>query len=494
MKAKNFPFILIIFFLFYQRGQGATIIDSLHYEVKTLATFSGGENTPFWLVSNVYGLGSPQFNNGYVRGRIDKKLDDSKRLSWGASVDLVGSWNIPGAFRVQQLYAEIKYRKIWVMLGAKELESNYNNHYLSSGDLLFSGNSMPIPQLRLGTYDFAPFWGTKGWLSVKAYLSYGMFSDSKWIEHWVAPNTQFAKNVLFCSRGVWLRGGNMEKFPLTFDVGIEMGTQFGGSIIYPNGDILKMPTSIKDWIKAIVPFAGSSETIEDEQTNIQGNMNGEYSIAVNYKPSPNWKIKAYWEHYFEDQSQMTFEYGLWKDGLWGIEVDVPRNSFLSKVLFEYICTYDQTNAVLHNSTPEIPEQVSGQDAYFGHYLYGAWQNWGMVIGTPLAISPLYNRTRNIGLYNTRFKAYHVGLYGTPIPNLDWRLLLTFTRNWGTYFHPLPEIMNNFSGLIEINYDLPLVRGLFLKGALAWDRGKLLGNNFGGMISMGYQGDFSFKKK
>lgn len=490
----NFIIPILAFLLNTQIVKAATFLqDSIYYKAETRATFSGGENTPFWLVSNLYGLGSPVFNNGYVRGSIEKKLRPSERFSWGAKVDLTGAWNLPGAFRIQQLYADLKYRALWVSFGAKEFEAQYNNRHLSTGDLLFSGNALPIPQLRVGTYDFASFWGTKGWFSIKVYLSYGMFTDSKWVRDWVAPNSNYAKNVLYCSRGLWLRGGNMEKFPLTLDVGIEMGTQFGGTI-YHDGETFKMPTNLKAWIKAFVPRAGSGDTVEGEQINVEGNMNGEYSINVNYNPTPDWKLRAYWEHYFEDQSQMTFEYGTWKDGLWGIEIEGPKNPFLSKFVFEYVCTYDQTGAIFHNSTAEVPEQISGQDAYFEHYLYGAWQNWGMVIGTPLAISPLYNRSHNLRLYDTRFRAFHLGLEGSPLSNLSWRFLLTFTRNWGTYFHPLPDIMNNCSGLLEINYNIAKIRGLFVKGALAWDKGKLLGNNFGGMVSLGYEGNFSLRSK
>ena len=36
--------------------------DSVRYLGEVRATFSGGKNTPFWLVSNLQGLGSPEKN------------------------------------------------------------------------------------------------------------------------------------------------------------------------------------------------------------------------------------------------------------------------------------------------------------------------------------------------------------------------------------------------------------------------------------------------
>lgn len=461
------------------------------YRGEARASFAGGEYTPFWLVSNIHGLGSPEFNNGYVRGEIYKPMDTSKKFSWGAGVDISGAWNLPAPFAIRQLYGELHYRAIWISIGSRNYHSYYNNSRLSSGDLLFSDNAMAIPQVRIGTNGFAPFWGTKGWFSVRAYLAYGMFTDARWEKNWVAPGGDRTSGTLFCSRGLWLRGGNFEKFPLTLDVGIEMGTQFGGTI-YKDGGSFKMPQGFKAWAKALIPMSGNAETPDGEQYNIQGNMTGEYSISVSYSPAPGWLIRPYWEHYFEDQSQMTFEYGPWKDGLYGLELHFPKNPFLSKFVYEYIGTKDQTGSVLNNYTAEIPDQVSGRDNYFNHYLYNCWQNWGMTIGTPLALSPLYNRDHILTISNTRFIANHFGLEGDPTDYLQWRFLLTFSRNWGTFWKPLESVMDNCSGLIELSCNHKSLKGFYIKGAMAWDKGPLLGNNVGGMLSVGYEGSFSIK--
>ena len=458
------------------------------YILESRASFAGGTNTPFWLVSNIHGLGSPEFNNGYVRGELYKKIDPIKKFDWGMGADLSGAWNLPAPFAIRQLYGEIRYRALNVSIGSKNSESEYNDPSLSSGDLLFSGNAMAIPQIKIGTNGFTDFWGTKGWLYLKAYLSYGKFTDSKWIRNWVSPGSDWNSGVLFCSRGFWFRVGNKQKFPLSLDVGIEMATQFG-STVYKDRKYIHMPTGFKDWVKAIIPYSGNSETPSGEQTNVQGNMNGEYNIALRWSPA-NWDILAYFEHYFEDQSQMTFQYGLWKDGLWGLKIKFPENRFIDTLVYEYIGTSDQTGSVYHDATEEVPEQVSGRDGYYTHYLYGAWQNWGMTLGTPLAISPLYNRSHILTLYNTRFIANHIGVQGTPLPYLNWRMLLTFSRNWGTYIRPLPKRMDNFSGLMELEFRLPKYQGWYAKGSVAWDAGPLLGNNFGGMICLGYEGNFS----
>lgn len=487
IKVKNIFLLSVIYLITVQNLFASPERENeIFYNLEANASFSGGENTPFWLVSNRHGMGSPEFNNGYVRGAVFKLMSSDKKFDWGAGVDLTGGWNIPAPFAIRQLYGELHYRKFWINFGSQNFQSPYNNRDLSSGNLLFSGNAMAIPQFRIGTNGFAPFWGTKGWFSVNIYLSYGMFTDSNWQQSWVIHGADHTKNALFCGRGLWLRGGNVEKFPLTFDVGIQMGTQFGGTIFY-EGEKFKMPSKIMDWFKAVIPFAGDEDTPEGEQTNVQGNMTGEYNISVAYSPTPDWDIRIYWEHYFEDQSQMTFEYGTWKDGLWGIELGFPKNRFISRLVYENIYTKDQTGPINHDYSPEIPEQVSGGDNYYNHYLYGAWQTWGMTIGTPLAISPLYNRLHRIYIYNNRFAANHIGIEGDPIDWIHWRALFTFSQNWGTYRFPFKEVMNNFSGLVEVNFTPAKLKGWYAKAAIAWDKGKLLGNNFGGMISVGKTG-------
>ncbi len=41
-----------------------------------------------------------------------------------------------------------------------------------------------------------------------------------------------------------------------------------------------------------------------------------------------WKVKIYYEHYFDDHSQMFFQYGRWKDGHIGLEITFPKTASL----------------------------------------------------------------------------------------------------------------------------------------------------------------------
>lgn len=483
---------LIMSCLMSYLGAKADTADSLRWNVELNATFSTGENTPFWLVNNLQGLGSPEKNNGYARVSIFRDEEMSKKFSWSAGIDLVAAWNASAAFHIHQLYGEIKYRRLGILLGSKEIFGDYNNPRLSSGNLLYSGNALPIPQLRIGLPEFAPFWGTHGWFSVKGYVAYGMFTDSGWQKSWAAPDSKRTEGVLYHSKGLWLRGGNADKFPLLADVGIEMASQFAGKS-FKDGEIINMPHGFVDWLKALFPVAGNHTTPIDEQTNVQGNMLGCYNIVLQWLPKSDWSIKAYFEHYFEDHSQMTFEYG-WKDGLWGIEVNLPKNRFVSTFVYEFLNSTDQTGAVMNNSTDKLPEQVSGRDFYYDHYIYSGWQHWGMGIGNPLAISPIYNRNHLISFLDTRIKAHHLGIAGNPFQDWNYRVLLSFSRNWGTYGMPYPDVINNFNYLLELTWKPSGYKGWYATVGIAGDSGQLLGDSYGVRLCIGKTGFLGLSKK
>lgn len=473
-------------------GAMAERTDSIRYKAEINATFSGGENTPFWLVNNLQGLSSVEKNNGYVRLSVFHDMDTTRRFTWGAGADLAVPWRYSSPFVVQQLYGEVKYRCLQAMLGSKEMWGVFNDPRLSSGNLLYSGNSRPIPQLRLGIFDYADFWGCRGWFAVKGYMAFGMFTDQRWQRSWVKPGTKHADKVLYHSKGIWLRGGNTNVFPLTLEIGLEMATQFGGTI-YRDGKVIHMPHSLKDWFKAVVPLKGGSDTPDGEQVNVQGNMVGSWDFCLSWMPKEDWSVKAYFEHFFEDHSMMTFNY-VWKDGLWGLEATFPKNPVISSFVYEYIHMKDQSGPLLNDTNDKVPEQVSGNDNYYNHYIYNGWQQWGMGIGNPMAISPIFNRTHDIRFRSTRFWGHHFGISGNPTDELSYRILVSFSRNWGTYQVPLEREMDNFNALAEVTWKPKKLRGWEGSLSVAGDSGPLLGKSLGVGIRISKTGWFGFGKR
>lgn len=472
--------------------------DTLTVGVEINQTISSGDHSPLWLTANRQGLSSIDKGFGYVDVSAIKKMTPERRFTWGAGVELAVPWEFTSDFVVQQLYAEMKYRSLSLSIGSKNQTSDLVDANLSSGDLLFSGNARPIPQIKAGILEYQPWKFVNDWVGIKGYLAYGKFTDSGWQEDWAAEGSRYAKRAWVCSRGIWLKGGNEKKFPLVFKVGLEMATQFRGTIYnlqLAGSDekiTLNMPKGLESWFKALVPMPGGSNTILTESTNVEGNTIGTWNFSLEWLPDADWRLKAYWQHIYEDHSMMWIEYP-WKDGMWGVQAWLPKNRVLSSVVAEFLYSKFQSGSVYNDSSAEVPEQVSGVDSYYNHELYPGWMHWGMGIGNPLTIAPIYNSDHILQFTGTRNISYHFGLSGNPVEGLDWRVLLSNTRSWGTYLYPYPEVRSMWNFLAEAKWRPAKVKGLECKLAVAFDSGDLAGKNFGVLLGVRYDLPFLFVK-
>lgn len=473
---------------YFSSAAATEYADTVESRSEITATFSHGPYTPFWMVSNRQGLSSAKPNNGYLRESLFKHERKDTDFSWGAGADIAIPWNFTSHIVVQQLYGELRYRCLDLMVGSKEMWGPISDPQLSSGNLILSGDARPIPQIRAGIFDYADVWGLKGWLAVKGHVAYGFFTDGGWKESWVGGKGRYDKGTLYCSRGVWLRNGNPEKFPLTLECGIDLETEFGGTAYnlgrYGSGKTLKMPHDLKAFFKAFVPMHGSDNTDEAEQANVEGNMLGAWNFALTWaEPGADWNVKAYYQHMFEDHSMLYIEYP-WKDGLYGIEGTLPRNPFITKAVYEFLYTKDQSGSVNWTPSAEIPGDAPGADNYYNHYIYNGWSHWGMGIGNALALSPIFNRPHTLEFLSNRVIAHHIGLSGNPLPEWSWRLLMSFTSSWGNYVSPYTDVKHAYDGLLEVCWKpTGKLKGWEYKVGLAADRGDMIGHNYGVQLSV-----------
>lgn len=469
----------------------AQFTKGMNYAVETGINFSGGDYTPFWLVSNKQGLSSVTKNNGYLRAGIFRPMEEDKRFSYAFGLDLAGAYNFTSSFIIQQAYVDLKYSFLGLSIGSKERNGELKNRQLSSGALTFSGNARPVPQVRIGIPEYWNIPGTKGFFAIKGHVAYGMFTDDNWQTDFVQNHNKYTEHVLYHSKALYARIGNEDKFPLVFEGGLEMAAQFGGnSFSWSNGAYKKtdMPNGLKDFFKVFIPSGGDSNTPMGEQTNIYGNHLGSWNFSLSYKFN-TWKLRGYYEHFFEDHSMMFGQYG-WKDCLVGAEITLPENPFIGTFVYEYLGTKDQSGPVYHDTTSTIPDQISAMDNYYNHGIYTGWQHWGMGIGNPLIMSPIYNKDGSIVFKSNRLKAHHFGISGQPTQDINYRVLVSYSRNWGTYSEPFQDVVKNTSTLFEVGYASHRIKGWNFTASFAFDRGKLMGDNTGGMITVRKTGLFT----
>lgn len=458
--------------------------NNLTYHIETSGNFSNGKYAPMWFTANRYGLSGNESNSGYLRTGMDyqKELKHHWRIQTG--IDLAGAVNQTSKFVVQQAYGDISWRFLTLSIGSKE-RPNFplvKDEQLSSGMMVEGANARPIPQVRGEISQYTSVPGTHKWLSVKGHIAYGMLTDNNWKENFAQPEHEYGRDILYHSKSLMFRIGNKEKFPLEFELGIVDAALFAGDRMRKNADgsstlMQEMPNGIKSFIKAFLPIRN-----EDKMTNVEGNHVGSWIFALNYYLY-DWKFRIYLEHYFDDHSQISWQYGRWKDGQLGIDITFPKNRFVNNIVWEGLCTKNQSGPILYDGfAGSFPEyQVSAKDNYYNNGEATSWQHWGFGIGNPLLPGPIYNNDGSLTFKSNRVRSQHLGIKGSPTSEWKYRMLLTFTRHWGTYDTPLDKLKKQFSSLYEITYIPHWTNGWSGSIALGIDRGNYLGNSTGGML-------------
>ena len=445
---------------------------AIDVNIGTLGTFSGGDNAPFWLTNNVYGLGATNNNSGYLRVQTfaKKKLADQLKLQLG--VDIVAAHNLNSNFHFQQLYADFAYKNVKLSIGSKERAPLFKNELLSTGGLTLSNNARPIPQVEASLPDFVSVPYTKGLLEVMGGISYGRFMDDKFKRNNAADGS-YAEDILYHRKYGFLK---FEKNSVwNFIMGLEMDTQWGGQFYKEGKYKWSSPAGFKDFFRVLLPMSGGSDSNMTDQASILGNVYGSLHFITNYRKE-DYTVKAYIERFFEDHSGLFFKSV--PDGLYGIELNLTKKGWVTGLLFEYLHTKDQSGPFLWDKSEEIPVQVSGGDNYYNHVDYISLSNYGFVMGNPLLTSPIYNNGSSLTVYNTRLSSFHGGITGYICDNLKYRALITYSQSWGTPLIPSRSIRDQFSTMLETTYSNDKLQGWLFSGAFSYDKSDMIGDNTG----------------
>lgn len=481
--------VFITFTLIY----ASNIYSQVGINVESGVLISGGDFAPYWLSTNKYGMHSVESNNGYLRAGIDWRKSFANNWSIEVGADLSAGYNYASDVWLQQAYFDVSWKMLHLSIGSRErigspLEKNAN---LTSGWMTEGMNTRPIPQIRAEIYDFYSLPFTGNWLALKGHLAYGAFLDGKWQENFAAPGTLYGRDIKYHSKALMFRLGNKKKLPLEFEFGLHMATQFCGDQMRKLADgsselVLDMPDGLQSYINAFFPTAAGNDAPDTEQLNVEGNMLGSWNFALNYYYK-DWKLRIYLDHFFEDHSQMFWQYGRWKDGQIGIDITFPDNKWVSSILWEGLSTKDQSGALSHEIYQGSLTDLAffGVDDYFNHGIYNAWQYYGMAIGAPLLPGASYN-DGNISFLSTRMKAHHIGIEGNPANGWYWRVLTSFTRNWGTYEKPFDEVKHQFYGMAEVRFSPLKLKHWSFKAAFGVDNGDYIGNSVGGTVTVNYK--------
>lgn len=466
-----------------------------------------------------YMLGS--WNEGrYVEGNgfwqeagIEKALDLSKRFNWSVGIDYItgaaqkteyARWNDTDEkwtnhsahlpyFRLQQLFGQLKYRQVFLTLGLKYNHSKIVDDELSSGDLTRSNNAAPIPGVAGGFLDFQDIPFTKGWVQIDGEIMYGKMTDSGF------KKSEFnyysgieAINLWYNYKRCYFRTNPNKNFHVT--VGMQAASFDGGATFtYNEGKLIKSEIrgfNLEDVFQMFFPRPGG-------ESYYAGSHLGSWDLKAVYKFRDDSKLSAYFEWPWEDGSGIGKMNGF--DGLWGIKYDFARKGIVTKALVEYLDFTNQSGPIHFDpeDSPGAPVvgYAQGADDYYNNDFYGAYSNYGMSIGTPFLVSPIYNRNGVLRYLHTRGRGFHLALAGDPCDWLHYRAMIGYEKAGGAGRLPSYKRLDSTSVMLEANV-VPIKRipGLQLNFRLAFDAGQLRDNNWGTRLKLSYSGGFKIRRR
>jgi len=434
------------------------------------ATVRTGDNTPLWQVSNLQGLASLD-NCTYIRGGV---FYNDRWGKWDVEVglDVIAAAGFSSG--IQQAYADFRYKWFGIFAGSKEMTAPLINSRLSSGELTWSGNSRPIPQIMIGIPEYLYLLPR---LAIKGEISYGWFTDSNWLKDHanVAGGAWYTKNIKYHHKEGFVRIGVPDgKWQLDF--GMTLDTEFGGQRVTSSGEV-DLGNTLKDYFRIFIPGSADEDKPANDALFYQGNFVGTEQIRGTYR-GKDFSISAYLDNYFEDFSAMGKQNG-W-DGLWGIELTFNNFRPINNVVLEFLQTTNQSGPLhgLHEPEDGPVHKTGGSDNYYNNGLYHGWAHWGMANGNPLLRSPIYNEDGSMSFKYNRVKALHVGWSGEFSDKWNYIAKMSFNRTWGTHGTPTLDILENFSAYVAFQYMPDKQKTWLIHASLGLDTGEIYGDNLG----------------
>ena len=486
------------------------------------------EFAPFYLHSNRHGKLTQAKNVQLDIWAIDS-LDVTKRFDFSWGLEVVGGYankanyarysgenNFngqpifyanplgPSAIWIQQLFGEVKWRCLFLSLGLKDRDSWFVDQQLSSGDLLWSGNSRGIPEARIGFIDFQNIPFTNGWVQIDACISYGKFMDDKWQKnHFDYYTGKISTGNWWTYKRIALR--TKPSKPFSFQFGFQMAGIFNGiTTRYDKGNIIEVTDNnggFKNFLLMLWPL--DTQTREGNKT---GDHKGTWDVVARYRFKHGETLRAYTQWFWEDGSSLLKENG-W-DGLWGLEFKLNRRWWVSGAVVEYLDLTNMSGPLSYEPNYDndkhgatLPYRAHGCDGYYNNFFYRSYVNYGLNMATPMVQGILFNTGMNGDLLKNdgsipyfRVRAIHLAVEGSIGPYVDYIVKYNHRKAWGLPTEwALIRPVEGDSFMVGATYLLPQVPGLTVSASLGIDKGNIPGNAVGGMVTLTYERPITFRE-
>lgn len=465
-----------------------------------LGALATGGNLPFWAVSNQNGL-MPDNNGAFALVQAYKPFDESKTFQWEAGASFAANWqpvapedpsSSPLHAMVDELYAGARWKVLRADVGIMRREREFlgsdpllGSLSVTEGHIVESNNARTMPGYKLTLEPWAvPF--TNGHLLIN-----GVWADYKTLDD------RYMKDALVHRLQGYITYDTRKHFYVQF--GLDHYALWGGK--GPNGQTMDM--SFANYLRICTGRSAGSDGTVSDQINCLGDHGGAERLRMGWREK-DYDITFQWEKPYADKSGMKLHNV--PDGVYSLQWSrKDKDQWITDALVEFHYTMWQSGCVHEAETdaegnviPWHPGfKIFGGDNYFtnGEYASG-WTHFGRGICGPLFFTDYRGGIKQI--VNTRYKAVHLGLSGKFFRFAPYKLMLTFSDNYGTYSSPyispstwdsdwewwkkntidqgLKQFSAGFSGYVPFEVGrssyLDIVYGVYA------DAGKLLNKNFG----------------
>lgn len=442
------------------------------YTATFFAAGSSGSSLPFWLSSNQYGTIDPSSSNAGLQVGLHQPFTQRHEIDYAFGAEMVGRASRHATAHVHELYGRLQYRGLQLTAGRREQMFGRVDTSLSLGSVTWSQNAPPLPKVSLSTDGYISVPGTDDALALNGYFAHGWHESDRFVE-----------DVLLHEKYLYARFLPPSS-PVTAHAGLVHHAQWGGT--HPHRG--EEPDSFGQWLDTLV---GERESDEASANHI---ASYDFGLDVDFGSVQG---RLYREFYIEDIAGLWFR-NVW-DGLWGVSLRRSEGpALVEAVLWEHL------RMTRHNARFSAGEE-RGRDRYYDHSVYrGGWTYQGRTLGipllTPAATTPgLPNNLPGMG--NNIVVAHHLGVEGSLGTELSYKLLGTYSRNYGAKrVCANPECTSTFDTnertedrrdqySVQLDVRGPLVAqyNLWFRTALAFDVGAFREDQMGLSIDLTWRG-------
>ncbi len=418
---------------------------------------SGSKPLPHWIAHNQYGFFNTGSSDGYIRGEVKKNLLSKNNFSINTEIDILGKTD--GAI-LHEAYLNFRWQNAELRIGKNEVNNAGFPDDLSSGHLFESRNAPTIPKIYGGFFEYTDVPFSRGYLQFRGGMSHSILEEDRDVKH-----------PFYHEKFAYLKLVNL--LPINIYAGATHNALYGGEL---NGEKL----SSKWW--EVVRGANSSDSdVSGDDQNAAGAHFGtlDYGLEI---PTSEMDLNVYYHQPWSDGSGFIHGGHIDKDYMLGIHVKLKNQKFITEILYENVNTTDQsgeglsdpvvngvgytyadlrpldydafvfnelgiqTNNLTWDEFIEILKQETnnglefgGRDSYYVNTSYPKGNTYkDFTIGNSLFLTAKRlmemtgeTMTDASFIINNRIQAHHMGMKG-EIFDIKYKVLVTFTENYGTY--------------------------------------------------------------